>query len=116
MSGITTQAEDVDRLSVIQTKYVFSDDPLNDIVASNINEQLYNHKITFDLRMNNNIYKLGEADLGRPLRIYYRGKEYRSILTGYSIEKKAGQSVQRISLVCGNVRTDLSKKIKALIG
>lgn len=99
------------RFNVTNTKIVFSDDEIADLVAGNLPNQMYNHKLTFDLVIENFLYQFGDFNLGGGLDIYYGDDYYDSILTGYEIRKERNQNVTSVGFVCGNVRSKLTQKI-----
>ena len=108
-----------DRFNVTNTEIVFSDDPIGDIVAANLPNQMYNHQISFNLRLNNFIYEFDKFRLGGPLGIYYHEEKsdlnpnpqteyYDSILTSYEISKTENKNIKEVSLICGKVRRKLT--------
>lgn len=113
-SGITTNDETLDRLTDINTKIVCSDDKIVDIVASNLSEEMYNHKITCQLVLANRLYNFDDFHLGQQFDIYYDGELYNSILTGYSIKIDNQGEASVIDLVFGKVRYSLENVIYKL--
>ena len=99
------------RFNVTNTKVVFSDDAESDLVAANLPSQMYNHKLTFDLVIDNFLYTFGDFNLGGGLDIYNGDDYYDSILTGYEIQKSQNQNITSVQFVCGNVRTKLTQKL-----
>lgn len=110
-SGITTNAEALDRLTDINTKIVCSDDEIEDIVASNLSEEMYNHKITVQLVLANRLYNFDDFHLGQQFDIYYDGELYNSILTGYSINIDNQGEASVVDLTFGKVRYSLENTI-----
>lgn len=82
-----------------------------DALANKYLHNYYNHKITFDLLIDNSIYSIGDMKLGRPISIWIDGKNFDTALTGIEISKDEGKNIEYISCICGNVRTKLSSKI-----
>lgn len=101
----------VGRFNITNTKIVFSDDDVADLVAKNLPSTSFNHKITFSLLLKNSLYKFNEFALGMPLDIWYGTDYYGSVLTGWNIKKGANQNVSQIDFTCGLVRTALTKKL-----
>lgn len=99
------------RFNVTNTKIVFSDDAEADLVAANLPTQMYNHKLTFDLVIENFLYEFGDFNLGGGLDIYYGDDYYDSVLTGYEIRKDRNQNITSVQFICGNVRTKLTQKL-----
>lgn len=112
--GITTNANSPLRLPVTKTVFIFdTDTPLNDIKAANLQEQIYNHRITFDLLLNNGLYDFYAWELGMPLEIWYNGAYYSTIFTGYSMAKDMNVDVAAVSITCGRVRNTLTERLNA---
>lgn len=109
--GITTNANDPLRKKVINEKILFSDDDLNTLVASTLPKQLYNHKLEFDLLLKSNIYKWDDWKLGQPLDIHMNDKYFKSIYTGYELVKTENSEPIMVHIICGMVRTSLTKKL-----
>lgn len=112
--GITTNAADPLRLPVTKTKFIFNtDDPLDDIKQENLQEEIFNHKINFDLLLNNGLYDFYDWELGMPLEIWYNGEYYSTIFTKYSMTKDMNIDVTTVSITCGKVRNTLTEKINS---
>ena len=97
-----------DYLNLIH-EVVFSDDPVADLVANNLPDTMFNHKIEFDLIIKNFLYEFGEFNLGGELDIYYGDNYYNSVLTGYEISKSSNQNIISVHFVCGLVRKKLTQ-------
>lgn len=104
------------RFNVVNTKIVFSDDEENDLIKANLPTEMYNHKLTFTLRINNNLYSFDDLKLGRPLAIWIDGNYYSTIITGMSYKKDNNQPVVEVEFTCGMVRTSLSDKLSLRLG
>lgn len=111
-----TYVSTIGRVGDIQTKIVFSDDAFIDIIKANLNEEMYNHKITFTLMLDNNLYSMDDFKLGTPVEIYKDGNFYKSIITGYEMQKNEDQDVISAKYTCGLVRTNLTKKLSRKLG
>lgn len=101
----------VNRFNITNTEVVFSDDPIEDLIASNLPSQMFNHKVTFTLIIKNFLYQFGEFNLGGELDIYNNDDYFLSVLTGYHINKQSNQNIVSVDFVCGKVRTALTKLI-----
>lgn len=99
------------RFDVTNTKIVFSDDDLADLVSANLPDVMYNHKIEFDLIIKNFIYEFGDFNLGGTVDIYYGDEYYNSVLTGYEIQKASNQNISSAHFVFGKVRTKLTSRL-----
>lgn len=110
--GITQDDESPLRLKKINNVIQFSDDEISLILAQNLQNNMYNHKITFDLVLNNELYDFFELfKLGCPVEIYYNGVYYNTIFTGYEYIKEENEKVSAVSITCGKVRNSLTSKI-----
>lgn len=113
-SGITTNASSPLRLPVTKTKFIFdTDTALDDIKTANLQEEIYNHKITFDLLLNNGLYDFYDWELGMPIEIFYNGAYYSTLFTKYSMAKELNVDVAAVSITCGKVRNTLTERLNA---
>lgn len=112
-NGIVEQpSSTANRFDLTNTKIIYSDDEIANLVASNLPNSMFNHKITFTLLLNNSLYQYEEFILGMPIEVYYNGEEYYdSILTARTIKKEPNQNVISVDYTCGLVRTALTKKL-----
>lgn len=106
---VENPATTANRFNITNTEIVFSDDPVEDLVASNLPNQMFNHKLEYDLIIKNFIYEFGDFNLGGELDIYYGDEYYDSVLTGYEISKESNQNITEAHFICGKVRTSLTK-------
>ena len=106
---VENPATTANRFNITNTEIVFSDDPVEDLVASNLPNQMFNHKLEYDLIIKNFIYEFGDFNLGGELDIYYGDEYYDSVLTGYEIDKQSNQNITQAHFICGKVRTSLTK-------
>lgn len=112
--GITTNPNNPLRLPVTKTKFVFdSETDLDEIKQQNLQEQIYNHRISFDLILNRGLYDFYDWELGMPLQIWYNGAYYSTIFTKYSMAKEANADVAAVSITCGKVRNTLTEKLNS---
>lgn len=99
----------VDRFDLTNTKVVFSDDEVSDLVASNLPSTMYNHKLTFTLIIKNFIYEFGDFNLGGSLDVWYNDDYFNTVLTGYHITKESNKNITKCDFTCGKVRVALTK-------
>lgn len=99
------------RFDLTNTKIVYSDDAVADLIAANLPDQMYNHKLDFTLVIKNFIYQFGDFNLGGSLDIYYYDEYYNSVLSGYEISKASNQNITEVKMVCGKVRSKLTQKL-----
>ena len=99
------------RFDITNTKVVFSDDDVADLVASNLPQNMYNHKLTFTLIIRNFIYQFGDFNLGGELDVWVGDDYYNTVLTGYQIKKASNQNITEANFTCGKVRVALTKKL-----
>ena len=98
-----------DRFDVTNTVIVYSDDPLDDLIANNLPKELVNHELSFTLIVKNFIYSFDDFKLSGKLDIYHNDDYYDSVLTGYEIEKQANQDISEVHFICGKVRKKLTQ-------
>lgn len=111
-NGIVEQpSSTVNRFDITNTKVVFSDDDVADLVANNLPNEMFNHHLSFTLIVKNFIYEFGDFRLGGSLDIYYGDEYFNSVLTGYEIQKNSNQNITSVDMVCGKVRQKLTQKI-----
>ena len=99
----------VGRYGVIKTNIVFSDDELDVIKDANITADMFNHKVEFNLLLDNNLYDFWSWELGQTLQIYNNGDYYNSIFTGYELSKEDNQNPTQVKVIAGKVRNSLTK-------
>lgn len=109
--GIVTDPSDPLRLKQINTVIQFTDDELDAILASNLSSDMFNHKLTFTLRLDNNLYSWEDWKLGQPMEIWYNGQYFNSVFTGYEITKTENNNPTEVNITCGKVRTSLTTKL-----
>lgn len=113
-SGITTNANSPLRLPVTKTKFIFdTDTALDDIKTANLQEQIYNHKITFDMLLNNGLYDFYDWELGMPIQIWFNGAYYSTLFTKYTLSKEMNADAAMVSITCGKVRDTLTERLNA---
>lgn len=113
-SGITNNSKKLDRLKVVKTKIVFSDDEIETLKSSNLPSEFYNHKITTTLSLHSKLYNFWDFSLGQKFKIIYEDTYYDSIFTGYSLDYD-GQSVTEVEMTFGKARINLENKIYRII-
>lgn len=101
----------VGRFNITNTKIVYSDDEFADLIASNLPNTMYNHKITFSLLLKNFLYDFDDFKLGMEMEIFYGDEYYKSIYTSYKMAKDENVNVSTVEITCGLVRTALTKKL-----
>lgn len=115
-SGITEDSEALNRPQKVKTNIVFSDDDLNIVKASNLRNQIYNHEITVEMIIDNQLLSIEDIHLGQEVDLFYNGTYYNTILTGYSIAMTDGIDDGIITLKFGLVRTTLTSKLFKRLG
>ena len=93
-------------------KVVTSDDDIRTLVAQELSNSKYNHKITFDLALDNSMFDIDSLFLGQPVNFYYQNKMYESVVTGisYTISEN-DDNVHSVKVTLGKVRTNLTSKL-----
>lgn len=113
-SGITDDSSKLDRLKVVKTKIVYSDDEIETLKSSNLPSEFYNHKITTSLSLESKLYNFWDFSLGGKFKIVNSGSYYDSVLTGYSLSFD-GASMSEVKMTFGKVRLNLEDKLYKLI-
>lgn len=113
---VSEPSQIADRFMVTKTKIVYSDDPLADLIAANLPSEMLNHKLTFTMRLDNNLYSFDDLPLGTSVDIWIDGQYFSSVITGRSYSKPHNQEVTEINYTCGKVRTALSEKLSLKLG
>ena len=108
---VETPSTNANRFNITNTKIVFSDDDVSDLVSANLPATMYNHKLTFNLLVKNFIYEFGDFHLGGTLDVWHGQDYYNTVLTGYEIKKNTNQNITEVGFTCGKVRTALTKKL-----
>lgn len=103
--------EPLNRFVETKTKIVFSNDELNTIVDANLTTEMYNHKVTFQMALNNKLYDWNNLRLGQPLEIWSGVSYFNTIYTGYEMVLPTDSSPTNVKMICGKVRTSLTEKI-----
>jgi hypothetical protein len=106
---IEAPSSTANRFDITNTKIVFSDDDAADLIANNLPDQMYNHKVTFTLIIKNFLYEFGEFNLGGELDVWKDSDYYNTVLTGYEIKKGSNQNIVSVDFTCGKVRIALTK-------
>ena len=111
-NGITTDASDPLRLPVINTEYVFdTDKDVDEIKSEKLQEEMYNHKINFDLLIDNKLYDFFNFELGMPFEVWYYSDYYSTLFTGYELALTNGSDLSVVHITYGKVRNKLTEII-----
>ena len=93
-------------------KLVRSDDKINTIVEQNLSGALYNHKISFNVDLTYDIYRLDDFQIGRKVDFYYKNKLYKSDVTAVEFSLDSDMtSIVSAKITLGNVRNKLTTKL-----
>ena len=99
------------RFNITNTKVVFSKDAVADLVAANLPDQMYNHKLTFTLVIKNFIYQFGDFNLGGGIDVFNGDEYFDTVLTGYEFKKEDNSNITEVYFTCGKVRNKLTQLI-----
>lgn len=91
-------------------KVLMSDDNIKTLIAENLTNTMYNHKITFDLDLSNHFIDMDDLIMGRRVDFYVGNKLYKSIVTGKEYSSNNGK-ITSVKVTLGNVRTKLTTKL-----
>lgn len=108
--GITDKPDELTRLNVVKTKIVNSDDDLNSIVSANLEKEMYNHKISIELVLNNKIYDYWSFVLGGKFEVSINRKYYNTIWTGFELNLEVDGVLEIVKMIFGKVRTKASER------
>lgn len=97
------------RFNVVNTVVVSSDDDESDLIAANLPLNMYNHKLSFTLILNNNVYSLDKFKIGMPLEVWHENDYYSTVLTGIEMRKEENKEVSEVYFTCGLVRQKLTQ-------
>lgn len=115
-NGITDNPSALNRLQKINTNIIFSDDDMNILKASSLRNEMYNHQITCELVLRNNMLQFEDLKLGQEVDLYYGEDYYNTILTGYSLNYGENKEAETVMLKFGLVRTSLTSKLFKRLG
>lgn len=104
------------RFEIVNTKIVKSDDSNDTLIKANLPTKMYNHKLSFSLLTENNLYDWQDLKLGMPLHIFIDGNFFDSVLTGREIIHNENQNIKQVNYTCGMVRIDLTQQIITRLG
>jgi len=108
-NGITDDPNELTRYAVVKTNIEFSDDPIENLIANHLKDDMYNHKLEIEMIINN-LYKFEEMSLGQRFDIWINNRYYKTILTGYEFVKEANEKIKSVKLIFGKVRTKASQR------
>lgn len=97
-----------DRFEIVKTKIVKSDDENDVLIKANLPQQMYNHKLTFKMYIDNNIYDWQDLKLGVPLHIFIDGVFFDTIITAREVTHNENQKIKEVLYTCGKVRLALT--------
>lgn len=112
-NGITTNANDPTRLPVVKTAYEFNDDEeLGLIVGRYLTTEMYNHYLSFQFVVDNELYDFNDMHLSQPIKLWNNEDYYESVYTGFRMTKEENKKIEYIQIKCGKVRVELTSKMK----
>ncbi|MBQ0113743.1 MAG: hypothetical protein KBT03_11495 [Bacteroidales bacterium] len=104
------------RFEITNTKIVKSDDDSEVLKKANLNTKPYNHKLTFSLLTENNLYDWQELKLGMPLHIFIDGTFFDSVLTAREIVHNENQNIKQINYTAGFIRNNITEILNNKFG
>ena len=108
--GIVDDANDLTRLNIVNTKIINSDEEINRIVSSNLEKEMYNHKITIQMILDNKLYDYFSFILGGRFIISIKRKYYDTIWTAYELNLEENGVLETSNMTFGKVRTKASER------
>lgn len=110
VEGTTDDPDDPLRLPVIKTEYVFdTETPVDEILEANLQEEMLNHKITFDLILGSELYNFYDWELGMPIHAWYNGQYFDTVYTGFTMITTETSPLSQVNITCGTVRNKLTQ-------
>ena len=100
------------RMNQVNTKIVFSDDPIEDVIASNLNDTLFNHKIDFNVNLTSKLFTFDDLKLDVPLEIYNGLEYYNTKITAKEFSFDENGVISDIKITGGKIRNSLTSKIQ----
>lgn len=100
----------VGRMNQVNTKIVFSDDPIEDVIKANLNDTLFNHKLEFNVDLTSKLFTFDDLKLDLPLEVY-SGKEYYNTLITKKEFSFNDDVISNLKITGGKVRQSLTDKI-----
>lgn len=111
-SGIVKEPSSiVGRLNQINTKFIFSDDDIETIIASNLNEELFNHKIDFNVNLNNRLFTFDDLKLDMPIEVFIGKDYYNTLITAKEFSFDKNGTISDIKITGGKIRNTLTNKL-----
>lgn len=101
----------VGRYGVVNQQIIFSDDDINDLISANLPSEMYNHHLSFELLLDNQLYDFNDFKLGQQMDIWIGEDYYSTIFTAYEMTKEVNENPTMVKIECGKVRTSLTKKL-----
>ena len=74
---------------------------------------IHNHRITFDMLLDNDLYDFYDWELGMPMEIWKDGKYYESIMTGWQMSFEGENNPSVVRITCGTARSTLTEVLNA---
>lgn len=99
------------RPNQVNTKIVYSDDEVNDIIGANLSDTLFNHKIEFNVDLSSKLFTFDDLKLDVPLNVFNEDKYYNTIITAKQFSFDENGVISNLKLTCGKVRNSLTNLI-----
>lgn len=109
-NGVTSNPSDLTRLQVVKTKYVATDDSIENVISTEIPKELFNHKIEVTMNLDNSLYDFFSFKIGQTFDVFIVGDYYDTVLTGYELSKELDENLKEVKMVFGMVRTKASQR------
>lgn len=100
----------VGRMNQVNTKVVYSDDSIEDVISANLNDMLFNHKIEFNVDLNNKLFTFDDLKLDVPIEVYSKNEYYNTLITKkeFSFNEDV---ISNLKITGGKVRQSLTDKL-----
>lgn len=100
----------VGRMNQVNTKIVFSDDDIEDVISANLNETLFNHKIEFNVDLQNKLFNFDDLKLDLPIEVF-SGTEYYNTLITKKEFSFSDDIILNLKITGGKIRNSLTDKM-----
>lgn len=110
-SGLTTNPDVANRQLNFKNKIVFTDSlNFDEVIHNEMEARLYNHKIELNMWYDAKYCNFESYKLGDIMKCYVKGKMYTTVYTGYAMEYKDGEGLQKVKMIFGKVRPRLTQR------
>ena len=100
----------VGRMNQVNTKIVFSDEPIDDVIKANLNDTLFNHKLEFNVDLTSKLFTFDDLKLDVPIEVYSGNEYYNTLITKKEFSFR-DDVISNLKITGGKVRQSLTDKL-----